>query len=288
MGPELTVAVDIGGSKVLLRAEDTAGAVVHEQRAATGNDTTGTELDALIHRFLGEVGRPASLAIACPGLVDADGSRVVVSDVLPRLAGWHPGALDEAPESRLLNDVRAALYGAGHDHPDVADLAVVVVGTGIAAGFTSNAYVHAGADGWAGELGSVPVHTAEGPAALDAVASGAAILSRLATSADEVHARLELGDAETREVVESAGRSLGEALGTVLNLLNPGRLVLAGGTVDYPGYVDAALAAAGRWTLPQLWGPGRMAVDPQPGTLVLRGAMAVARGATPRVRGDGS
>ena len=151
MAPTLAVAVDIGGSKVLLRAEDAAGAMVHEERATTSKGTTGAELDELIGRFLGAVGRPASLAVACPGLVDADESRVVVSDVLPRVAGWQPLALGEAPGSRLLNDVRAALHGAGHDHPDIADLAVVVVGTGIAAGFTSHGHVHAGADGWAGE-----------------------------------------------------------------------------------------------------------------------------------------
>ncbi|KRE56165.1 hypothetical protein [Phycicoccus sp. Soil748] len=64
--------------------------------------------------------------------------------------------------------------------------------------------------------------------------------------------------------------------------------MLAGGTLAYPGYVDAALSAARRWTLPELWGPGRVAVDPEPGTLVLRGAMTVAHAAMPQVRAAGS
>lgn len=274
MGPELTVAVDIGGTKVLLRAEDATGAVVHEQRTPTGGDTTPGQLDDVVDGFIHEVGAPAALAIACPGLVAPDESAVVVSDVLPRIEGWRPRALDRHPGSRLVNDVRAGLYGAQVDHPHVDDLAVVVAGTGIATGFTTNGHVHSGAEGWAGELGSVPVRAGDQVGTLDSAASGAALLSRLGASADEVRALLSRGDETALEAVEAAGRALGEAVATMLNLLNPGLLVLAGGTLAFPGYGEAALSAAARWTLPQLWRPDRVAVDPHPGTLVLRGAMA--------------
>jgi glucokinase len=288
MGPGLTVAVDIGGTKALLRAEDATGAVVHEQRLATGRDTTPGQLDDVVDGFLHEVGAPRALVIACPGLVATEGARVVVSDVLPRIEGWRPRALARHPGARLVNDVRAALYGAQQAHPHVDDLAVVVAGTGIAAGFTSSGQVHRGAEGWAGELGSVPVRAGGEVGTLDSVASGAAILSRLGASADEVRALLSRRDEEAQAAVQGAGRALGEALATVLNLLNPGLLVLAGGALAFPGYGEAALSAARRWTLPELWGSGAVTVDSDPGTLVLRGVMAVARDATPPFRGAGS
>src|SRR6478609_8302152 len=50
-------------------------------------------------------------------------------------------------------DVRAALLAVTEAYPHELDVAVVVSGTGIAAGFTTGDRVHGGADGWAGELG---------------------------------------------------------------------------------------------------------------------------------------
>lgn len=290
MGVEVDVhvGIDVGGTKLLCRATTPDGRVVDERRVATGPLTRPGDLDAAIDDFLASCGPDVrSVGVAVPGLVgpaaDAPGHHVVVSDVLPHLAGWRPGALDRV-QGCLLNDVRAALVGAMAERPDEPDVAVLVVGTGIATGFSHRGRVHAGADGWAGELGSILVHVGVHPtdavATLDELASGAALLRTLGLPAEKVAARAAAGDGAVVAAVQDAGAALGVGLATLVCLVNPRRVVLAGGTLAYPGYLDAALASAARHALREPWAACSVEVDADAGTLVVRGAVAAGRAST--------
>lgn len=131
----MLVVADVGGTKALLRALAADGSVVAEILEPTGPGTTGERLDHLVGEVVAEHPSTRSVAVAVPGLVDPKG-RVVVSDVLPLLAGWRPRpTVAGAPV--VVNDVRAALAAARAAAPAVRDLVVVVVGTGIAAGVVS-------------------------------------------------------------------------------------------------------------------------------------------------------
>lgn len=271
------LGVDIGGTKLLMRMVDATGVILSERRIGTGLDCPIARIDDAIDDLLLSVDEPSSLGIACPGLVGVDGS-VVLSDVLPQLSGWRPRALDRYPTGILVNDVRAAVLAVAADRID-DDVAVVVAGTGVAAGFTHAGRVHAGADGWAGELGSIPVADGEDVSTLDAVASGAAIVARLSVPAAEVARRLSMADPEATAVVRRAGQALGHGLATLVDLLNPRLVVLAGGTLTYPGYVDAALEQAARLALAPHWEACSVTVDEDPGTLVVRGAVEAGRSA---------
>jgi predicted NBD/HSP70 family sugar kinase len=288
------VGVDIGGTKLLCRAVDADGHVVAQRRTATGPEAQPAELDAAIDAFVEDLDPPADLTsfdavravgVAVPGLVarDEGHEHVTVSDVLPHLAGWRPRVLDRVPVGTLVNDVRAALTGVLTEQPQVGDVAVVVVGTGIATAFTGAAQVHAGANGWAGELGSIPL-VPRGPAAgrpgtLDELASGAAVLKALQLTPEEVTARARAGDPAVRSAITAAGQALGAGLATLVCLVNPRLVVLAGGTLAYPGYVDAAIEAAAGLALPDPWLACTVQVDPDPDTLVVRGATHAARAA---------
>ena len=68
-----------------------------------------------------------------------------------------------------------------------------------------------------------------------------------------LRARAEEGDARTRGAVGEAGEALGLGLATLIHVVNPERVALGGGLLELPGYLDAALAAAARHTLPDLW-----------------------------------
>lgn len=271
--------VDIGGTKMLCRVTTPDGAVVDQRRLATGRDRTPAELDAAIADFLSSVPDVQSIGIACPGLISPDGRRVVLADVLPAVKGWRPRALDGNVPACLVNDVRAALMAVMETYPQQGDVAVVVSGTGVAAGFTTGDRVHQGADGWAGELGSIPVRAGTGTTTLDDVASGAAILRRLGRPADEVAARAARGDLDVTAVVEAAGRALGEGVATLVNLVNPRWLVLAGGALAYPGYLEAALSSAHSRILGQHRAACTIVPDGDPATLVLRGAVLAGRAA---------
>lgn len=271
--PGLAVVADVGGTKVLLRAVDALGVVHAEERHATGPDADGATLDAVIGRFVRGLGGARRLAVAVPGLVGAE-HRVVVSDVLPRLAGWRPDV--GTGVDLVVNDVRASLAAARARDPEVQDLVVVVVGTGIAAGILTGGRVLAGVRGWAGELGSLPVDLAGGSAQrLDDVASGRSVERAVGVPGEEVARRLAAGDPAVQEVVSTAGSALGRAVGGLVTLLAPARVVLAGGTTRYAGYTDAALAAAREVALPESWAGCRVEVDEDPGTLVARGLTAL-------------
>ena len=280
------VGIDVGGTKLLCRASTADGGVVAEQRVPTGPGAGPDDLDAAVADFVDGLGGPdsvRSVGVAVPGLVGPD-HRVVVSDVLPRLAGWRPRVLDRVPVGVVLNDVRAALVGVLAERPEVGDVAVVVVGTGIAAGFAGDGRVHAGADGWAGELGSIPLQapssTGGRVATLDELASGAALLRNVGLAPEEVASRAEAGDADVVAAVSSAGAALGLGLATLVCLVNPRRVVLAGGTLSYAGYLESALAAAEAQALPEPWRACTVEVDADPGTLVVRGATQAGRAAS--------
>jgi predicted NBD/HSP70 family sugar kinase len=49
------------------------------------------------------------------------------------------------------------------------------------------------------------------------------------------------------------GHALGVALAAVINLLNPVKLAIGGGTFALHGYAEAAYKAAQRYSLPDLW-----------------------------------
>ncbi len=280
------IGVDVGGTKMLVVARDPSGALIAEALVPTGPATTGAWLERRIREF-GETldGRVARVAIAVPGLV-VDHAEVRSCDVLPRLAGWRPDV------DLVINDIRAALAsvvgGSGAD--DRGPVLCVVAGTAIGAAFTDTGGhdVFDGADGWAGELGYLPM----GPAPdgrvqrLDDLAGGHALLAVLRLSADDVHGRLAAGDAVVRSRVEAAGTALGSGIAACVNLLNPRTLVLGGGTCRFAGYRDAAVRTAEAHSIPELWSAlrvrrfgdeRRFAAD---GALAACGALRGCRGPT--------
>jgi predicted NBD/HSP70 family sugar kinase len=89
---------------------------------------------------------------------------------------------------------------------------------------------------------------------LDQLASGQALVARLGAEGAAVRARAEAGDETTRRAISDAGAALGLGLATLIHIVNPALVAIGGGLVDLPGYLEAALAAAERHTLADLWG----------------------------------
>jgi glucokinase len=133
----------------------------------------------------------------------------------------------------------------------VDDLAVVVIGTGIAVTLVTGGAVVHGGSGQAGELGHVVVRPGGPPCAcgqlgcLETISSARAIADRYAAhsgrtvdGAVEVWARL-ASDPVAQQVWQEAADALGDALQIVRALLAPSRIVLGGGLA---GAGDALLA----------------------------------------------
>ncbi len=140
------------------------------------------------------------------------------------------------------NDVNALVaseqsWGAGRG---VKNFAVVTIGRGVGMGMVLDGRLFRGSRGGAGELGHMKV-VPEGPececggrGCLEAVIGEPALLGSLAgelgrrVTVDEAGTMARDGDQRVARVFAEAGQHLGRAVGNVVNILNPDRLLLAG------------------------------------------------------------
>lgn len=266
----ITAGIDLGGTSLLMHTENNGE--IFSKNVKTGPHFTAHDVKNEIHQFLKQLPFEVErVGMAIPGLVNNQ-QEVVISDVLPHIAGMDTTFLQYSDTPfYLINDVKAALIEATEGHEE-EDSIVIMIGTGIAAGIRQSGQFVNGCRGWAGELGSIPIPTESGIKSLDELASGASILKHAGTDAATFARSLETETAESIQIVQTAGHSLGLGLSTVINLLNPQRLVLGGGTLKYAGYLEAALKTAQTYTLPQLWEVCEIKPAEQAETLVARGA----------------
>lgn len=190
-----------------------------------------------------------------PGLVDTD-EIVTDCDTFPRLEGWRASETfaDLGCPVRVLNDANAALaeetYDLGHD----ATAAIVIAGTWIGTAIRAHGEPLRGARGWAGEFGYSPIAFENGRVIrLDDLAGGGAIARRLGTDGLGLYERAVQSDPEALTAIQEAGAALGLGLATLVNLLNPELLVLGGGAFELPGYREAALENAERYSMSDPW-----------------------------------
>ena len=262
--PGPAVGVDIGGTKLLAVRLEPDGAVVTDGLAASPR--TGPELVeevvAAARRLAG--GRPASLGVGVPGLVDATGTLVFAPN-LPGAAGTGLGAALQAaePDCRFWvgNDGTAACWaeherGAGRGY---ADMLMVTLGTGIGGGIVCGGRLVEGAHRFAGEFGHMIVDPT-GPqcpcgkrgcwerfasgsglgrlARELAVAGGAADLVEMAggdpeaVKGEHVTAAARSGEPAALEIMNRFGWWVALGLANLTNLFDPDVIVLGGGLVQ--------------------------------------------------------
>lgn len=246
------IGIDIGGTKMVMLAEYKGEKI--SKIVSTGAEYTPSDIKKEIKTFVHNLPfTPDCMGIAVPGLVENE-KTVVVSDVLPKISGMDTNFLriDHYPVY-MINDVKAALIHESSFLDENTAIVVIMVGTGIAIGIKQNGQFVNGCKGWAGELGSIPIPTINGVKKLDELASGASILTKAKVDANTLHKQLEDGDEATKRIIQSAGEYLGIAIATLIHLLNPEKIVLGGGTLQYKGYFESALQVAQTFTLPELW-----------------------------------
>ncbi len=190
------------------------------------------------------------IGLAVPGPVDSETGRVVQPPIMPGWDGYditgrlarafteHTGA----PRVPVLvdNDANLMAYGEQRTgYPDCSAFVLVKVSTGIGAGVVVDGSLFRGIDGGAGDIGHIRVGAdalcrCGSYGCLAAVASGGAVARRLteagvrAASGSDVRDLLAAGHPEALGLAREAGRQVGDVLATVVTLLNPGVLMIAG------------------------------------------------------------
>ncbi|MFF1725478.1 ROK family transcriptional regulator [Streptomyces sviceus] len=227
-----------------------------------GPDAVLGELGHWFAELLEKAGQRAAevcgIGLAVPGPVDLESGRVVQPPIMPGWDGYdirgrlarafteHTGA---GPVPVLVdNDANLMAYGEQRTaHPDCSAFVLVKVSTGIGAGVVVDGSVYRGIDGGAGDLGHIRVPAGAEAlcrcgsyGCLAAVASGGAVARRLAAtgvpaaSGSDVRDLLASGHPEAAALAREAGRHVGDVLATVVTLLNPGVLMIAGDLAGTP------------------------------------------------------
>ncbi len=259
-------AIDIGGTKLLVAVWRDDGLLTRE--LSSGRNASREQLVALMRQTLNDLaGERLPLGIAVPGLVDATG-RVVDCDVLPSLTSWRPQ--DDLPlASAVLNDGEAALRRATAEAAPEETVAVVGAGTAIAAAIRIAGRSVRDVRPTAVELGYVPFGRT---GRLDDYAAGYALLEKTGMTPTELQAAILAGNSLAVEATAEAGDALGLALAMLVNLLQPHRIALYGGTLRYEGYLAAARMAVQRAAHPALLADCQIDVLAEPEIAVAAGA----------------
>lgn len=224
--------------------------------------------------------RIQGIGVGVEGPVEAQsGSLRTVSPLLgplaihDDLARYYPWPVTVDNDANLLALAEAWLGGAR----DSRDFFFVKIGSGVGCGIFFDGQLYRGADGWAGELGHVPVPGHDGPCTcgnagcLNTIAAGPALAAaaeelagsgastylegiwkeRGSLSAEDLGAALRYGDQAAAGAIKRAGNSVGQVLGGIVSFCNPS-LIVIGGRATRLGDVLLSAIREGvyRWSLP--------------------------------------
>jgi glucokinase-like ROK family protein len=212
----------------------------------------------LINKLHLDVNQLSAVGLDVPGPVVTDEGVVSSPPIMPGWDGypirthleqlWHvPVSIGNDAEFGALGEWA---YGAGRG---VNNLAYIKVGTGVGAGLLLDGHIYRGNSGFAGEIGHItiqengPLCTCGNHGCLEAVAGGYAI-ARMAREAIESGKRTQLsainsekilavnvaaaaqrGDLVAQQIIAEVGTHLGVAIASLVNLINPGMVVIGGG-----------------------------------------------------------
>jgi glucokinase len=176
------------------------------------------------------------IGVGFGGPVDSDRGRVLVSH---QIEGWADFPLRDWLGERfkrpvvLQNDCKAAALaeytlGAGKG---CRRIFYVTIGSGIGGGLVVDGRVDTGQGLGAGEIGHtwVPDPRTGKPEKLELVASGWSIGRRAGRPGQEVYAAAERGEAESLRILDETTEALAVAIGNVVTLLHPERVIVGGG-----------------------------------------------------------
>ena len=270
-----SIGVDIGGTFTKLVVLDAANGVRLRHRIPT-DDTPASRLPddvaREVARLEAQIGPVSAVGVACPGLVNAEGDAVYWMkgrlDVLEGL-DW-TRALNRSAPVRVINDAQAALagesaIGAGRGCRNVV---MLTIGTGVGGAIMCDGRVLTGSLGRAGHLGHIAVQVpgdkdiVNTPGSLEDAIGNCTIAKRtggrFTSTADLVAAHL-AGDAEATKVWETSVMLLAAGIASIVNAVDPARVILGGGIASHAG--EALLAPLRRWMDEYEWRPRGTGVE---------------------------
>lgn len=264
------IGVDVGGTNIKIALVDLKGGIVYSSttptRAEMGYEYAIGNMKQAVLDLMRETKATKdtieAIGFGFPGQIDYKTGTV---RILPNMPGWIDIPVAKIMEdefqipTRLDNDVRCAAlgelnYGAGKG---CQNLVCITIGTGIGSGLIVNGKLVRGATNAAGEIGHIKMAINDGPlcgcgdyGCFEAYASGPSIVAmakeylnggksakykELATEelSPYVIAQAAIqGDVVARQIFRKIGEIIGVGLSSVVNLLNPEKIIIGGGVAD--------------------------------------------------------
>ena len=250
----VAVALDAGGSKIAGGLVTPDGEVSAQRRVTTAGN--GVEQAAALARELGASADAEGLEVAgvgagFPEYVDPAG-RLTSHEVLTwraqpgeLLAGAVPGVPVRVESDVRCGAIAEARLGAGRG---LDSLLYFTLGTGLSSALVLDGHPHAGHRGEAIALGELDAGVPGWPGNLEDHCSGRGVCERYealtGVRVDDARALMQLaadGDDAAAALLESAGVSLGNAIGGLVAVLDPAAVVLGGGLGSAAGPLRAEL-----------------------------------------------
>ncbi len=266
------IGIDVGGTNVKIALVDDKGKIIYSNSVPTyaqmGYEYTVNNIKQAIKDLMRETNtKPTDIqgiGFDFPGQVDY---KTGIVKLAPNIPGWVNVPIAKMIEdefhipTRIDNDVRCAAlgelkFGAGKG---CENFVCITVGTGIGSGLVINGKLVRGAANAAGEIGHIKLQMQGGPicgcgdtGCLEAFASGPSIVAmaqeylkggkstkfREMAGADGeitpyiVAKAAEAGDPVAKRIFEITGYYIGMGLVSVINLLNPEKVIIGGGVAE--------------------------------------------------------
>lgn len=265
------IGIDVGGTNVKIALVDEKGKIKYSNsvptRAEMGYEYTVNNIKQAIYDLLKETKlEPKNIegiGFGFPGQVDYKSGIVRLA---PNIPGWVDVPIAKLIEdefhipTRVDNDVRCAAlgelnFGAGKG---CENLICITVGTGIGSGLIVNGRLVRGASNAAGEIGHIKLQMNDGPicgcgdtGCLEAFASGPSIVAmaedyirggkstkfREMANSNPITPYIvceaaKAGDPVAKRIFTIMGEYIGIGMASVVNLLNPEKIIVGGGVAD--------------------------------------------------------
>ncbi|HAX98106.1 MAG TPA: hypothetical protein DCY12_04260, partial [Candidatus Atribacteria bacterium] len=271
------VTLDFNSNRIIGLGADLKLGISYRSRRIIPSNSDKDKIIQIMKEILYEIieSPPVKIApvlgigVADPGIVDENTG---ISILATQMKGWENVPIKDVMESEfgcptfLESDTRCRLIaekhlGAGKMKNDIL---MVELSSGIEAGIMSEGRLFRGSRGSAGELGHMMI-LENGPycncgsrGCLEAIASSKAIIRKLqeaiksgTTSSlskvcrgdiskidiNMISQVTEDGDKLSLQIIEEAGRFIGEAIANSINLLNPEIVILTGDLLAFGDYI---------------------------------------------------
>lgn len=252
-GADVAVGVDVGHRHITVAVGSRAGRVLAQRRADIGANSSATVaadlMSDLVREALHEAGmgitEPVGIGLGLPTPIDRANLRIAAPSILP---GWVGVDLGDLLSQRLgvavavdndanLGAIAEHHWGAGRG---CDSLAYLKLSEGVGAGLIIDGHLYRGRQGIAGEIGHTTmdelgkVCRCGNRGCLETLVAARAVVDLLeplhgsGLTISDIARLAGLGDVACGRVLSDTGRYVGVAVANLVNVLNPGLIVVGG------------------------------------------------------------